>query len=134
MKFAVTRMILICLAGGPIQEQACSTCVSFGFFATFVLFRETERLWENWLITKIAFPSPRCDMSHVRLVGTLCITCVQTWSLAISRAERKPQQNFSCARDLAMRRVINNTDVSIETYCAQSLVAAFGKHLNTFFS
>ena len=24
------------------------------------LFRETERLWENWLITKTTFPSPRC--------------------------------------------------------------------------
>ena len=34
-----------------------------------VLFRETERLWENWLITKTAFPSPRCDMSCVPLVG-----------------------------------------------------------------
>ena len=25
-----------------------------------VLFRETERVWENWLITKTTFPSPRC--------------------------------------------------------------------------
>ena len=33
-----------------------------------VLFRETERLWENWLITKTAFPSPGCDMSCARLV------------------------------------------------------------------
>ena len=50
-------------------EQACSTCVSFGFFTMFVLFRETERLWENWLITKTAFHSPRCDMSCAHLVG-----------------------------------------------------------------
>ena len=26
-------------------------------------------LWENWLIAKTAFPSPRCDMSCARLVG-----------------------------------------------------------------
>ena len=36
-------------------EQACSTCEEP---AVFVLLRETERLWENWLITKTAFPSP----------------------------------------------------------------------------
>ena len=35
----------------------------------FVLFRETESLWENWLIAKTAFPSPRCNMSCVHLVG-----------------------------------------------------------------
>ena len=46
------------LKPGTPSEQACSTCVSFRFFALFVLFRETERLWENWLITKTAFPSP----------------------------------------------------------------------------
>ena len=40
------------------EEQACSTCMSFRFFAVFVLFRETRRLWENWLIAKAAFPSP----------------------------------------------------------------------------
>ena len=32
------------------------------------LFRETERLWENWLIAKTTFPSPQCDMSCARLV------------------------------------------------------------------
>ena len=47
----------------PLEEQVCSTCVSFGFFAEWFDWRETERLWENWLITKTAFPSPRCDMS-----------------------------------------------------------------------
>ena len=41
----------------PDWEQVCSTCMSFGFFAIFVLFRETERLWENWLVAKTAFPS-----------------------------------------------------------------------------
>ena len=46
-----------------------STCVSFRFFAVFVLFRETERLWETWIITKTAFPSPRCNMSCTHLVG-----------------------------------------------------------------
>ena len=51
------------------REQACSTCVSFRFFAEQQLERETERLWENWLVTKSAFPSPRCDMSCARLVG-----------------------------------------------------------------
>ena len=39
------------------KEQACSTRVSFRFFAVFVLFeREAGRLWENWLVTKTAFP------------------------------------------------------------------------------
>ena len=56
------------------KEQACSTCVSFGFFAERYDWRETERLWENWLITKTAFPSPRCDMSCARLVGAT-ISC-----------------------------------------------------------
>ena len=46
-----------------LVKQACSTCVSFRLFAMFVLFRETGRLWENWLITKSTFPSPHCDMS-----------------------------------------------------------------------
>ena len=32
-----------------------------------VLFRATERLWENWHITKTAFPSPQCKMSCVGL-------------------------------------------------------------------
>ena len=50
-------------------EQACSTCVSFRFFAVFVLLRETGGLWENWLIAKTAFPSPRCDVPHAPLVG-----------------------------------------------------------------
>ena len=45
------------------KEQACSTCVSFGFFAEQQFERETERLWENWLVTETAFPSPRCHMS-----------------------------------------------------------------------
>ena len=52
------------------KEQACSTCVSFGFFAERYDWRETERLWENWLITKTAFPSPRCDMFCARHVGS----------------------------------------------------------------
>ena len=26
-------------------------------------------LWENWLIAKTAFPSPRCDVPHAPLVG-----------------------------------------------------------------
>ena len=26
-------------------------------------------LWENWVITKTAFPSSQCDVSCVRLVG-----------------------------------------------------------------
>ena len=34
-----------------------------------VLFRETERLWENWLVAKTTFPSPQCNMSCARLVG-----------------------------------------------------------------
>ena len=66
------------------KEQACSTCVSFGFFAEQQLERETERLWENWLVTKTAFPSPRCDMSCARLVGAARSRCTQ-WPMA-SRA------------------------------------------------
>ena len=39
------------------ETVACSTCVSFRFFVVFVSLRETERLWENWLVTaKTAFP------------------------------------------------------------------------------
>ena len=30
--------------------------MSFRFFAVFVLFRETERLLENWLVVKTGFP------------------------------------------------------------------------------
>ena len=51
------------------SELIATTCLSFRFFSLFVLLRETERLWENWLITKTAFPSPQCDMSCVHLVG-----------------------------------------------------------------
>ena len=56
------------------REQACSTFVSFRVLHCVALFRETERLWENWLITKTAFPSPQCDMSCVCLVGAACHT------------------------------------------------------------
>ena len=42
-----------------------------------VLFRDTERLWENWLITKTAFPSPRCDMSCARLVCAARSRCTR---------------------------------------------------------
>ena len=35
------------------------------------LFRKTERLWENWLIAKTTFPSPRCHMSCSHLVGEM---------------------------------------------------------------
>ena len=52
-----------------VLEQVCSTCVSFRFFAAFVLLRETERLWEIWLIAKTAFPSPRWDICCAGLVG-----------------------------------------------------------------
>ena len=45
-----------------LWSMACSTCVSFSFFAVFVLFRETERLWENWLITKTV-------RQHVIVIG-----------------------------------------------------------------
>ena len=45
------------------KEQACSTCMSSRFFAAFLLVREAGRLWENWLVTETAFPSPRCHMS-----------------------------------------------------------------------
>ena len=46
----------------PSEEQACSTCLSFRFFAVFLLLRETGRLWENWLNAKTTFP-PLNDMS-----------------------------------------------------------------------
>ena len=46
-----------------LQEQACSTCMSFRFFAAFMLLRETERLWQNWLNTMTAFPSLPRDVS-----------------------------------------------------------------------
>ena len=36
-----------------------------------LLLRETGRLWENWLVDKITFPSPQCDLPCTRLVGTV---------------------------------------------------------------
>ena len=56
-----------------------------------VLFRETERLWENWLITKTAFPSPRCDMPCCRpliperaVVTQHANACIQCTNLSIN--------------------------------------------------
>ena len=51
----------------------------------FVLLRETERLWENWLITKTEFPSPRCDMSCSCPVGAARSHCTR---------ERRERQNW----------------------------------------
>ena len=61
-----------------VQEQACSTCMSFRFFILIVLLRETGRLWENWLITQTAFPSPQCDMSCARLVVLSLSTAIDS--------------------------------------------------------
>ena len=66
-----------CFLAQVVREQACSTCVSFRFFAEQQSERETERLWENWLIAKTAFPSPRCDMSCGRPVGAARSRCTQ---------------------------------------------------------
>ena len=69
-----------------------------------VLFRETERLWENWLIAKTAFPSPRCDMSCARLVGAAIVASLVVL-LAVLEFENGSREGepllFSC-RSLAI--------------------------------
>ena len=46
------------VCNGSVQEQACSTCMSFRFFPVLLVIRETGGCGKNWLVTKtVSLPS-----------------------------------------------------------------------------
>ena len=67
-----------------VEQALCSTDLcELWVIRCMALFRKTERLWENCLIAKTTFPSPRCDMSCSRLGEQLCVSfgllCCASW-------------------------------------------------------